>query len=190
MSKDIRDFIDKIKNIDNSLNESKYTDNALDKIKEVGGFENLPDIDKLALLTDADNEEELKKLNLIDIYKENDGTFGYLEIKVKVKDEKNQPVDHKFSKEHAGEEGWLFPGIHYSDNNEPYVTVRFDSFTPNQKLKGGGQYDDYPIMLRNIYPIGYDEIKSEFADYDKKVKSERKEFLNRMRDLGLFDDDL
>lgn len=168
------------------LNENKYVDNALDKINRVGGFNKLPDIDKLALLTDTNNEKELKKLNLIKIYKENGGTFGRLMIKVRVKPIKEQPIKHKFSQEFSGKEGWLYPYINISDKKESYVTVRFEEFNPDFNMKGGGTYVERPIMLDNLYPIGYNDIKSDFVDYDKRVDRDRKEFLNS---LGLSDDD-
>jgi hypothetical protein len=128
-------------------------------------------------LGSSGNLKELKKLNLVKIYKENGGTFGRLNIKIKVKDINEQPVNHQFSKEFAGAEGYLYPGIHYSSNNEEYVTVRFDQFNSDHGMKGGGTYEERPIMLDNIYPIGYDEIKSDFVDYDKRVDFDRKDFL-------------
>lgn len=169
--------------------ENNYINRALDKINKVGGFDNLPDIDKLALLSDSGREEQLKKLNLRDIYKENGGTFGRFNIKVKVKPISEQPVKHNFSKESEDKIGWINSYIHYSDNNEPYVIVRFDDFNKDSNMKGGGIYDEKPIMLDNIYPIGYGDIRSEFVDYDNKVEFDRKEFLNRMNDiLGNNDD--
>jgi hypothetical protein len=165
------------------LKENQYIDNALDKINKLGGFKNLLDIDKLALLTDTDNENELKKLNLQKIFKENGGTFGRLMIKIKVKPKNEQPIKHKFSQEFAEKTGWLYPYVNYSDKNEEYVTVRFDEFNSDYNMKGGGTYEERPIMLDNMYPIGYDDIKSEFVNYDNKVGFDREEFLDRMRDM-------
>lgn len=175
-----------IKNFNDFINENKFVDDALDKINKLGGFNNLPDIDKLALLTDTNNEKELKKLSLLKIYKENGGTFGRLMIKVKVKPIGEQHVEHRFSKQNAEKEGYLFPYIHYSENNFPYVTVRFDVFNEDDKMKGGGTYEEYPIMLANMYPIGYNEIKSDFVKYDQRVDKDRKDFLDS---LGFSDDD-
>jgi hypothetical protein len=184
---DIRFMIDKIKNFDKFLFENKFIDNALDKIKSVGGFNNLPDIDKLALLTDCGDEEQLKRLDLRRIFSENGGTFGRLMIKIKVKDINNQPIKHRFSEEFAGKEGWLYPYINYNEDNKPYVKVRFNEFIPDQDMKGGGTYEERPIMLHNMYPIGYNEINSEFTDYDKKIDFDRSEFLDSIR--GLMDDE-
>lgn len=166
-----------------SLKENQYIDKALDKINKVGGFKNLPDIDKLALLSVTDNESELSKLDLGRIYTENGGTFGRFMIKVKIKPKNKQPIEHKFSQQFAGKTGWLYPGINYSDDNKPYVIVRFDQFNQDYDMKGGGTYEERPIMLDNMYPIGYDDIKSDFVDYDKKVDYDRKEFLDRMDDF-------
>ncbi len=161
------------------LNENRYVDAALEKIKSVGGFANLPDIDKLALLSDSGHTDQLKQLDLKKIFRENGGTYGRLMIKIKVKDIGEQPIKHKFSQEFAGKEGWLYPYIHY-DNKLPYVTVRFDEFVPDHTMKGGGTYEERPIFLDNIYPIGYNDIKSAFVKYDDKVKFDRQEFLDRL----------
>lgn len=168
----------------NKTNENKeeFQNRALEKINKIGGFNNLPDVDKLALLGGT-NDDKLKNLNLIKIFKENGGTFGLLEIKVKVKNVNEQPINHKFSKEFAGEEGYLFPYINYSDDNEPYVTVRFDKFVSNLDNFGGGNYEERPIMLDNIYPIDYDEIKSDFVKYQNKIDFKRNEFKKSFDDL-------
>lgn len=171
---------------DVDVNESKelFQNKALDKLSKVGNFELLSDIDKLALLGGS-NDERLKYLDLRNIYKQNGGTFGKLEIKVKIKDENKQPIKHKFSKEFASKEGYLFPYIHYNDENQPYVTVRFDEFVTNPKNFGGGNYEERPIMLANLYPIDYDKIKSDFVDYQNKTDFERDEF---RKHFGVDDD--
>jgi hypothetical protein len=167
-----------IKNFIQFINENSYQDTALDNINKMGGFDKLPDIDKLALLSDSGNYNELKKLSLSKIFKELGGTFGRLMVKVKVKDIKDQPIDHQFSKEFANKEGWLASYIDYSDKNEPYITVRFDNYKPDTNMKGGGTYEERPIMMDNMFPIGYDETKPEFIEYQKRVEADRKNFLN------------
>ena len=162
------------RNKTNEANE-KFQNKALEKINKVGGFEMLPDIDKLALLGGTD-DKRLMFLDLEKIFKENGGTFGMLEIKVKIKDANKQPIKHEFSQEFAGKEGYLFPYIHYSDDDKPYVTVRFDEFVSNLDNFGGGNYEERPIMLANMYPIDYDEIKTDFVKYQNKVDFERGEF--------------
>lgn len=72
---------------------------------------------------------------------------------MKVKDIKDQPINHKLSKEHQNQIGWLYPYIDYSDKGEPYVTVRFENFIKDNNMKGGGTYDDSPIMLDNLFPL-------------------------------------
>jgi hypothetical protein len=168
------------------LKESKelFQNRALDKLSKVGGFELLPDIDKLALLGGS-NDGRLKYLDLGNIYQQNGGTFGKLEIKVKIKDKNKQRIKHKFSEEFAGKEGYLFPYIHYDDVNQEYVIVRFDEFVTNPNNYGGGNYEKRPIMLANLYPIDYDKIKSDFVDYQNKTDFERDEFL---KSFGIDDD--
>ena len=174
---EIQAWIDNYLNNETNIDEAgeKYQNVALDKLKKVGGFENLPDIDKLALLGGSD-DERLKSLDLNKIFKENGGTFGKFEIEVRIKDKNQQPIKHAFSQEFAGKEGYLFPYINYDDNNQPYVTVRFDEFVGNLDNFGGGNYEERPIFLANIYPIDYDEIKSDFVNYQNKTDFERDEF--------------
>jgi hypothetical protein len=167
--------------------ENKYQDHALDKLSKIGSFPNLPTIDKLALLSNTDDIQKLKNLSLTKIYKELGGTFEYLQIKVKVLPVSEQKINHKFSKEKANQTGYLFPGIHYSDNNESYVTVRF-KFIPNTEMKGGGTYEGIPIMLDNIYPIEFNDTPQEFILYRQKIEAERKEFLDNWKGLDSFDD--
>lgn len=162
----------------------RFQNTALDNLNDVGDFNKLRDIDKLALLGGT-NDSKLKGLNFTNIFKENGGTFGKFEIKVRVKDLKDQPVKHKFSEQMAGAEGYLFPYINYTENGEGYVTVRFDEFEHDSTNYGGGNYKELPIMLKNIYPIDYDEIKSDFVKHQNQVDSERKRFRD---DFGLEDE--
>ena len=176
------------------LVENIYVDRALDEINKLGGFNKLSEIDKLALLGSSKDEEKLKKIDLNRLFGENGGTFGMLEIKVKIKDINDQSIEHKFSKEFAGKEGWLFPYIHYTDDydeypNNPYVIVRFKDFISGPELKGGGYYEQIPIFLGNLYPIDYSEIDSEFVEYKNKIDFEQKEFRKEWDEL-LGDDDL
>ena len=159
-------------------NKQEFQDRALDKINKVGGFDKLSDIDKLALLGGT-NDGRLMSLDLNKIFKENGGTFGQLEVKIKVKDINQQPINHKFSKEFAGKEGYLYPYINYTENGEPYIKVRFDEFISNPDYKGGGSYEERPIFLANIYPIDYDEIKSDFVKYQNNVDQDRSDFLSQ-----------
>ena len=167
------------------LKENRFVDSALEKINAVGGFNNLPDIDKLALLGKMKDSEEktqkLKRLSLRQIFRENGGTFGRFMLKVRIKPEREQPIKHKFSQEAANNEGWLYPYINYDDNGNPYVTVRFDDFQSDMDMKGGGTYNEKPIMLANMYPIDYNEINSDFVNYDKKVEFDRKEQMDSWR---------
>lgn len=158
------------------LNEDRFKDAALDKLNIVGTFDKLPDIDKLALLGGT-NDPRLKALDLLKVYKENGGTFGRLNLKVRVKHESEQPIDHRFSKEHAGKMGYLYPYIFYDEvTKTPYVNVRFKDFTSNLSNYGGGNYDEAPIALANLIPLDYNEIDSDFDKHDKKAGFERDEF--------------
>lgn len=161
-----------------ALLENKYQDQALDKLSKVGGFDKLPDLERLVLLAPSGDISKLKNINLQKVYKEKGGTFGNLQIKVRVKDINNQPIDHKFSKEFAGKDGYLFSPIHYDDKSQPYVIVRFKEFTSNPEYKGGGSYEERPIMLANIFPIDYNDIDDEFAKYQNKIDFDRKEFMS------------
>lgn len=65
-------------------------------------------------------------------------------------------------------------------DNEKYVTVRFEEFNVDYDMKGGGTYEERPIMVDNMFPIGYDEIKSEFVNYDVKSDLDRENFLDNL----------
>jgi hypothetical protein len=158
-------------------------DKALDNFDEFNDFNNLRDIDKLALLGGT-NDPRLKNLDLGKIFKENGGTFGRFNVKVRIKSINEQMINHTFSKEFAGQVGYLNGYINYSDESG-YVTVRFNNFLKNTDLKGGGSYIERPIFLLNMYPIDYNDIKSEFKDYDLRVEKDRQYFVDRMNDLGL-----
>jgi len=157
----------------------EYQNIALDKMNQVGGYDKLGDLNKLALLGGSGDYEKLKQLDLGRIFKENGGTFGKNNIKIKILPINEQPNKHKFSQELAGREGYLVGPIHYSDKSEPYVTVKFKEFEPNKDMKGGGTYPQYPIMMDNMFPIDYDYIDPEFLAYDRKVDQERKDMMTR-----------
>lgn len=164
--------------------ENKYVDSALDKLNQVGSFKNLPELDKLALLSNADDTPELKKISLIKLYNENGGEIDSLTIKVRIKDLSEQPIKHKFSVECAGEEGWISHRYIFSDDaKRPYVTVRFPEFKPDPMSLGGGRFKELPIMLHNLYPIGYGEVSQEFINHYKKVEQERKKFRKGWDDI-------
>lgn len=162
------------------ISENRYIDIALEKINKLGGFNNLSDIDKLALLGSSNNENELKKLSLKQIYKENGKSFGRFMIRIKVKSLNEQPITHRFSQQQAGKYGWLYPYIDYNENNKPYVNVRFEEFNDDTEVQGGGNYTELPIMLDNMFPVEYSDIKSEFTEYDKLIKKDKENFLNQL----------
>lgn len=163
---------------------------ALDNLKKSNNFYSLREIDKLALLGGS-NDPRLKTLSLSKILRENGGTFGRYEIMVRVKPINDQPIDHEFSKEFAGKEGYLNVGTHYSDDdNASYTTVRFNDFVSNSDYKGGGSYVERNIFLDNMYPIDYKGIHNDFVNYDKNVEKDRQAFIDKMKDFGLWDDNL
>ena len=159
------------------LFENKYVDAALDRLSQVNGDVNqLSELDKLILYAPSNDINKLKRINLGEIFKELGGTFGYLMVKVRIKDYNDQPnKNHKYSEQYAGEEGYISSYINYSDNGYPYVIIKFDKFIANSEYKGGGRYDEAPIFLANLYPIGYDDTKQEFINYNNKVELDRKE---------------
>jgi hypothetical protein len=161
-------------------NEQKdeYQDIALDNLSKIGDFNRLREIDKLTLLGRSGDTQKLKRLMLSRIYEEKGNTFGMLEIKVKIKDLKEQAVKSKFSEEFAGEEGYLLPSIQYFDDI-PYVSVKFKRFEPSDKALGGGNYESRVIPLANVYPLSYEKIDDEFVKYQQRVERERKEFKDR-----------
>lgn len=63
----------------------------------------------------------------------------------------------------------------------------FKNFKPDTKMKGGGTYPSYPIMLRNMFPIDYDHTNPEFAAYEKKVEQERNDFKSKWGGFNEFE---
>jgi len=166
------------------IRESNYEDQALDNLSKVGNFNQLNDVDKLILLAPSEDEWKLRALSLSKIFKELGGTFGKHMVKVKIMDVDDQHVDHKFSKEMAGQIGWLTNYIHYDDGDRnPYVTVTFDDLQVHNQ-HGDSSYKSLPIMLANMYPIGFGNEPIDFAKHAAKRDMERKDFL---RQFGLDD---
>lgn len=165
------------------LKESNYQDQALDNLSKVGDFNKLRDIDKLILLEPSQDEWKLKGLSLSKIFKELGGTFGKHMIKVKIKD--TQLIDHKFSKEMAGQVGWLNGYINYAeDGYTTYAQVTFDDLQTHN-IHGNSSYKSLPIMLGNMYPIGFGDEPIDFTKHAAKRDMERQEFL---RNFGLDDE--
>lgn len=166
-----------------ALNESQYVDQALDNLGRAKDFNRLPEIDKLALLAPGGDETKLRQLSLINIFKNLGGTFHKHLIRVRILPADEQTIQHKFSLESAGKVGWLNGAVHYDDNQSPYSTVRFDEFEANDQMKGGGTYNELPIMIGNMYPIAIDEDNPVFSRYEQRVDQERQDF------KSIFDDD-
>jgi hypothetical protein len=163
--------------INEYLVENKYVDGALDRLSQVNGdVERLNELDKLILYAPSGDVNKLKRINIIDIFRELGGTLGYLMVEVKVKDYNEQRIqNHKFSKQYAGEIGYLLPYINYDNNQTPFVTVQFDNFISNLEYNGGGSYEQAHIYLANLYPIGYNDTNDEFIKYQTRVDLARKE---------------
>lgn len=185
--------IDELKNVIRQIikeSNEEFQNAALDNMSKQGGFDNLSDLDKLALLGGTNDYTKLKKLNLGNIFREMGGTFGNKLIKVKIKPVNEQPIKHKFSQEMADQEGYLSRYIDYTKDggdNGAYVTVTFKNFKPDTKMKGGGTYPSYPIMLQNMFPIDYDHTNPEFVAYEKKVEQERNDFKSKWGGFNEFE---
>ena len=176
--------------------ENKYQDQALDRLKQVGSFDKLSEVDKLILLAPSKDIEKLKKLNLLKIYKDLGGTFGNKQLKVRVKSLKDQFLPIANDKEYADKEGYLSPYINYNNDNphgRQWVSMQLDDFIPKLGNVGGGSFDSANVSLDNIFPIDYNDKSPEFVRYEQKCEQERKEFMDRFNDLlgpeDDFDDD-
>ena len=173
------------------LNENNYIDAALDNLERVKDFNKLSEIDKLILLAPSRDISKLKRLSFHQIFKDLGGTFGNLKLKVKIKDVNEQLIDHKFSKECAGKEGYLSSYIFYPEDNyrDGYVTVRFNEFVNDPDMKGGGTYNEYPIFLANMYPLDYNDTLEDFVKYQNRRDQDAKEFMDHWNDIMGPDDD-
>lgn len=159
------------------IKESNYEDQALDNLSKVKDFNKLRDIDKLILLAPSEDEWKLRALSLIKIFKELGGTFGKHMVKVKIKELGDQHIDHKFSKEMAGQVGWLTNYIHYDNDRNPYVSVTFDDLIRHND--SDTTYKSLPIMLANMYPIGFGDEPIDFAKHAAKRNMDSNDFLDK-----------
>lgn len=73
-------------------------------MNKLGSFDKLSDLDKLALLGGSGDYNKLKNLDLRKIYKDMGGGFGNKLIKIKIKSQNDQPINHKFSQQLEGKE--------------------------------------------------------------------------------------
>lgn len=182
--------INELKNVIRQIikeSSEEYQNAALDNMSKQGGFNNLSDLDKLALLGGTDDYAKLKNLDLHKIFKEMGGTFGNKLIKVKIKPANEQPIKDNIDQKMANQEGYLSNYIDYSEDGGAYVTVTFKNFNPDTNMKGGGTYPSYPIMLRNMFPIDYDHKNPEFVAYEKKVEQERNDIKSRWGGFNEFE---
>lgn len=160
-----------------SLIKENYVDKALENLSNVGEFNKLNAVDKLILLGTAGDEENTRKIDLYDIYAVNN-TFGKRLVKIRVKPIDQQPINHRFSKQMAGEVGWLTNYIHYSDEGKPYNTVYFDEIEFHNEVDSS--YKSMPIMLDNVYPIDYGDEPKHFTKHDIEREISRREYMKNM----------
>lgn len=170
------------------INENTAINKALDKIKKVGGFKNLPEIDKLALLNGSDREDELKKLDLLEIYNENGGTFGKFLIRVKIKPLNELTGGNKMRvRKYAGKTGWLYPHYNFNDDLKKFVGVRLEDFKISNDMTSDG-YETVQVYFEDIFPIGYNGEISKFFDRGDNFANWERESNQKGFDY-LFDND-
>ena len=132
----------------------------LDKINKVG-FNNLTTLDRIKLASYSGDDKYLKSIDPSKLTYKDIDEFN---IRVKVKPIEQQQIDHKLSKEFAGETGVLPPSMHHDENGELYSSIKFDRIVQHSPMDYG--HDSSPIMLKNLEIIGVAPKKHTNYDTD------------------------
>ena len=154
----------------NEDEQNQYLDSALSKLDQGTHYNDLPAKEKISLdimVNDTD------RITPIEWYKQNGGTFGFLETKVRVKDANAQGQPRKMDAEIAGEIGWLFPYIFYSQDTPPipYVKMKTEKIDKSDFWRDtdmGYNYKEEHVYLDNIEIIAVEDINPKFVEYEKE----------------------
>jgi hypothetical protein len=157
----------------NEDDENKYLGSALAKLDQGIHYRDLPEKEKISLdimVNDTD------RITPIEWYKQNGGTFGFLETKVRVKDANAQGQPRKMDAEIAGEIGWLFPPIFYSQDTPPipYVKMKTDKIDKSDFWRDsdmGYNYKEEHVYLDNIEIIAIEDINPKFVEYENEKQN-------------------
>jgi hypothetical protein len=154
-------------------------DRALDNLLNSGSFDKLSEVDKVILLAPSGDIEKLKQIDLVKFYKDNGNSFGDFELKVRVKDINEQPIQQRYSIENAGKIGYVHPYLKRNPENNVYFTyIRLEEGEDDSNQFGGEFHEDVLILLDNMYPLAYGDVHEEFAKFMHRRKYE----LNQFRD--------
>jgi hypothetical protein len=157
----------------NEDEQNQYLDSALSKLDQGTHYNDLPAKEKISLdimVNDTD------RITPIEWYKQNGGTFGFLETKVRIKNADAQGQPSKRDAEHAGEIGWLFPPIHYSQDTPPipYVIIKTEKIDKSDFWRDtdmGYNYKEEHVYLDNIEIIAVEDINPKFVEYEKEKQN-------------------
>ena len=154
----------------NEDDQNQYLDSALSKLDQGTHYNDLPAKEKISLdimVNDTD------RITPIEWYKQNGGTFGFLETKVRIKNADAQGQPSKRDAEHAGEIGWLFPYIHHTQDTPPiqWVTMKTEEIDKSDLWRQsdmGYGYKELHAYLDNIEIIAVEDINPKFVEYEKE----------------------
>lgn len=173
MKQTLNEQVSRIKSMMGLNEDNQYLDSALAKLDQGTHYNDLPAKEKISLdimVNDVD------RITPIEWYKQNGGTFGFLETKVRIKNADAQGQPSKRDAEHAGEIGWLFPPIHYSQDTPriPYVTMKTEKIDKSDFWRDtdmGYNYKELNVYLDNIEIIAVEDINPKFVEYENEKQN-------------------
>ena len=173
MKQTLNEQVSRIKSMMGLNEDASYFDSALNKIQTGVNYDELDPRERISmdiLVNDSD------KITPSAWYKQTGGTFGFLETKARIKDVDAQVQPSKRDAENAGKVGWLFPYIHYSQDEppRPYVQIKTEeidksSFWADTDM--GYNYKEINAYLDNIEIIAVEDINPKFVEYEKEKKN-------------------
>jgi hypothetical protein len=154
----------------NEDTENQYLDSALSKLDQGIHYNELPAKEKISLDIMVNDSE---RITPTEWYKQNGGTFGFMETKVRVKNADAQGQPSKRDAENAGEVGWLLPYIHYTQDTPPipWVSMKTEEIDKSDFWRGsdmGYGYKELSVYLDNIEIIAVEDINPKFVEYEKE----------------------
>jgi hypothetical protein len=173
MKQTLNEQVSRIKSMMGLNEDASYFDSALNKIQTGVNYDELDPRERISmdiLVNDSD------KITPSAWYKQNGGTFGFLETKARIKDVDAQVQSSKRDAENAGKVGWLFPYIHYTQDEPPieWVSMKTEEIDKSDIWRSsdmGYNYEEIHVYLDNIEIIAVEDINPKFVEYEKEKKN-------------------
>ena len=153
----------------NEDDENQYYNSAVEKMGQGIHYRDLSPKEKMSLDIAVNDKE---KNNLTSWYKQNGGTFGLLETKVRVKDADAQEVYSESDLANAGKVGWLFPYIEYTEEEAPdwvaraWVSMQTETIIKDKRSDMGYYYERISVFTANLDILEVGDKNQKFVDYE------------------------